>query len=135
MIFKPKKILLRTLINLKRNKALSHRVQKSFFEEDIIKICRNLIRSSESLLYISLDSRKKFVVYPPKQINIVLEENKLIFSNYTYYYEIFLSDSGVNNLTRIFNSHFSALTNTLEEQTNSNSKTTLNNIFLNTLNK
>jgi hypothetical protein len=59
------------------------------------------------------------------QIKIIIKDDQIILSNHTYYYELSVSESGLQNINRIFDGHIRDRRDVLEVQIKLNAKSTL----------
>ena len=124
---------LRILIKIKRNGTRNDRVHKSEFELEVLKICRILIRNISTNLLVCPDTQRRFIIFDPMEIKIIISDDKIIVSNHTYYYELSISKSGLANVIRVFDGNVKERRDILEQDIKTNAKTSLNLIFTNTL--
>lgn len=128
-----KRLWLRSYIKIKRSGTRNDKVPKSEFEHEVLKICRNLIRSEETNLLVCPDTHRRFIIYDRMQIKIIIEDDKIILSNHQYYYELSISKGGLDNIIRVFNGNVKERRDLLEFEIKTNAKTSLNSIFKTTL--
>lgn len=128
-----KRMWLRILIKIKRNGTRNDRVHKSEFELEVLKICRILIRNISTNLLVCPDTQRRFIIFDPMEIKIIISDDKIIVSNHTYYYELSISKSGLANVIRVFDGNVKERRDILEQDIKTNAKTSLNLIFTNTL--
>jgi len=118
----------RMTIRSKRHTTKYNRKNKFESEDEILHICRNLIRSSSVELLVCPDTNRKFVIYDSMQIKIIIKDDQIILSNHTYYYEMRVSENGMAAINRVFNGHIRTRRDLLETQIKQNAKGTLFNI-------
>lgn len=115
----------RILIRSRRHTSKYNRAAKFDFENEILRICRNLIHCSSVELLICPDTGRRFIIYDSMQIKIIIKDDQIILSNHTYYYELSVSESGLQTINRIFDGHIRDRRNALEVQIKQNAKGTL----------
>lgn len=124
------KALRRLVVNYKRRMQEKNTEPLSAFEKEVLYICRNLIRSHASDLLVCPDTNRRFIIYDPMQIKVIVGDTKIIFSNHDYYFELSISGNGITRLIRVFNGNVRARRDVLESEIKLNAKTTLNRIAL-----
>lgn len=123
-----KRAWLRMTINYKRRMREKDTEPLSAFEKEVLFICRNLIRSHEADLLVCPDTNRRFVIYDPMQIKVIIGDSKIIFSNHDYYFELSISGDGLTRLNRVFNGNVRTRRDVLELEIKLNAKTTLTRI-------
>lgn len=130
MLHKIKRFLLQIVVNYKRRMQEKNFGTISAFEKEVLYICRNLIRSHEANLLVCPDTGRRFIMYDPMQIKVIIGDYKIIFSNHDYYFELAISSNGIAKLIRVFNGNVRERRNVLEADIKINAKTTLGRIAL-----
>lgn len=132
LIHKAKRLYQKWWIKFKRQSVSEQNTVKSTFELEALKICRNLIHCSDVELLVCPDTGRKFIIYDQLQIKVIIEDNRIIISNHTYYYELSVSEYGIKSLTKVFNGNLRNTRDLLEKNIKANAKATLENIVTQT---
>lgn len=129
---KLKRIYQRVWIKIKRQSVNKQNTHKSTFELEALKICRNLIHCSTAELLVCPDTGRRFIIYDYLQLKVIIDDNRIIISNHTYYYELTISAYGIESLLKVFNGNLRAKRDVLEANIKANAKTTLETIAVQT---
>ena len=128
LLHKIKRIFQHLVVSSRRKATNYDPILKSAFEKESLRICRNLIHCPEAELLVCPDTGRRFIIYNPMQIKIILEDNKITISNHTYYYEVSICSKNIGSVTRIFDGNVRERRDVLEEDIKENAKITLANI-------
>lgn len=118
----------RAIVRSKRHTLKYDKTKKFDFEDETLRICRNLIHCSSVELLVCPDTNRRFIIYDSMQIKIIIKDDRIILSNHTYYYELKVSENGLAAINMIFDGHIRTRRDTLESQITQNAKGTLINI-------
>lgn len=118
----------RTVIRSKRHTLKYDKTKKFDFEDEALRICRNLIHCPSVELLVCPDTNRRFIIYDSMQVKIIIKDDCIILSNHTYYYELKISENGLKAINAIFDGHIRIRRNELESQITQNAKGTLLNI-------
>lgn len=130
ILHKIKRLVQRLIIKSKRAKNKDSNSSKGIFEQEALRICRNLIRTSSTELLVCPDTHRRFIVCEEQQIKIIIYDNRIIISNHSYYYELAVSSDGISQIHRIFDGYVRERRNILETDIKNNAKNTLDNIII-----